>query len=160
MKSSAKSKPATKRKVTAKIPYHPVVEKTPTGTKVTFTPKVVKEPEYRKELGRINSIKLGTGGYQDAQFGLSVGLEGVGLEGIGWATGDFKGFWSLDITIDKYTHWTEVDRSKGFSDTMRFINNLLREAKKTEINQLVGVPVEVTFDGMMLRSWRVLTEVL
>ena len=40
------------------------------------------------------------------------------------------------------------------------LNALLQDAKVTHVGELVGVPVEVTFDGMTLQSWRVLKEVL
>lgn len=109
----------------------------------------------RKELGKITSFKLGYGGYQDAMFGVSIGLGGSS-----WGVGDFKGAWSLDITVDKYTKWTEKDRDSEFAKAMRFINETLKKAHKTDIGQLVGVPVEVTFDGNCLKSWRILEEVL
>jgi len=43
---------------------------------------------------------------------------------------------------------------------MRFVSKLLKEAKVDNVDKLKGIPVEVTFDGMMLKEWRVLTEVL
>ena len=39
-------------------------------------------------------------------------------------------------------------------------NSLLNEAKVDDIKNLKGVPVEATFDGTLLKSWRILTEVL
>lgn len=43
---------------------------------------------------------------------------------------------------------------------MRFISKLLKEAKVDEVYQLKGKPVEVTFEGNMLKEWRLLTEVI
>jgi hypothetical protein len=43
---------------------------------------------------------------------------------------------------------------------MRYVSSLLKDAKVNSVDQLKGKPVEVTFDGNMLKSWRILTEVL
>lgn len=108
-----------------------------------------------KRLGRIRTVKFGYGGYQDVQFGITFDLGGDG-----WGVGDFKGAWSLDIKVDKYTKWTEQDRDKEFSKVMRYINTLLQQAKKLDVKDLVEVPVEVEFENMTLKSWRILKEVL
>lgn len=108
-----------------------------------------------KKMGKIVNLNLGYGGYQDAQFGLSVNLGGKG-----WAVHDFKGCWSISTKCDEYCRWTEGDRNKSFSDTMRFINDLLIKAKKESIDQLKNVPIEVTFENGLLKSWRILEEVL
>ena len=108
-----------------------------------------------KRIGKINSISLGYGGYQDAQFGLSVDFTSKN----GWGVSDFKGCWSTD-TKSKGCKWTEKDRDASFAETMRLINKLLSESNKKSLDQLKGTPVEVTFDGNMLKSWRILTEVI
>jgi len=107
------------------------------------------------KLGKIENILFGYGGYQNAMFGLSITLSGKG-----WGVGDFKGGWSLDITVGEYTKWTEEDRDKEFAKVCRFTNKLLQDAKKQTIDQLKNIPVEVTFDGNSLKSWRILTEVI
>jgi hypothetical protein len=43
---------------------------------------------------------------------------------------------------------------------MRFVSKLLKEAKVNSVDKLKGIPVEVTFDGNILKDWRILTEVL
>jgi hypothetical protein len=43
---------------------------------------------------------------------------------------------------------------------MRYVSTLLKEAKVNSVDMLKGKPVEVTFDGNTLKSWRILTEVL
>ncbi len=111
----------------------------------------------RTEIGKIQSITFGNGGYQDCMFGISVGL---GSDKNCWGCDDFKGAWGLGITVDKHTKWTEKDRDAEFAKTMRFINELLIKAKKSDVYKLVGVPVEVTFENNTLKSWRVLEEVL
>ena len=43
---------------------------------------------------------------------------------------------------------------------MRFLDKLLSEAKKSDVTELKGIPVEITFDENMLKEWRILKEVL
>jgi hypothetical protein len=56
--------------------------------------------------------------------------------------------------------WTEQDRGQELAEICRFLSSLLKAAKREHVGQLVGVPVEVTFDGNVLKDWRVLEEVL
>jgi hypothetical protein len=112
--------------------------------------------EKRKELGRITRAEFGLGGYQDVQLGLSVTIESSKGS---WGVGDFKGGWSL-LLDSSDAQWDEADRDKSYSDTMRFVDKLLTESKKSSVDKLKGTPVEVVFDGNVLVSWRVLTEVL
>ena len=110
-----------------------------------------------KKIGKIQNIRLGYGGYQDAQFGLTVDLYSSKEY---WGVTDFKGFWSTSHKCDKSCKWSEKDRDESFAKIMRFINQLLTESNKHSLDELKNVPVEVTFDGMTLKSWRILTEVL
>jgi hypothetical protein len=109
-----------------------------------------------KELGKIESVKFGYGGYQDAMFGVTIGLRFGGCMG----TVDFKGAWSSDIEVNDRTKWTEEDRSKQNDETVRFLNKIMKDANVRNITDLVGIPVEVTSEGMTMKSWRVLTEVI
>ena len=106
-------------------------------------------------LGKISNISLGIGGYQDCMMGLSVTLEGSG-----WGVNDFKGFWGTGIEVSRNTKWTEGDRAEQYAEVMYFINSLLAKSKKSNLNDLKGVPVEVSFNGNCLVSWRVLEEVI
>ncbi len=109
-----------------------------------------------KKLGKIESVRFGHGGYQDACIGLSVTL-GNGS----WGVGDFKGAWDPEmIKRSDSTQWTEEDRSKGIDETIRLVSKLLKDAKVDSVDKLKNIPVEVTFEGMMLKEWRILTEVL
>ena len=105
------------------------------------------------ELGKIKSVRFGFGGYQDAQFGLTVDMGGDG-----WGVGDFKGWWSSPPSSG--AKWTEADRREGFSDLTLWLIDLMTQAKVHDVADLHGVPVEITFDGNLLKSWRVLSEVL
>jgi len=112
----------------------------------------------KKELGKINSVKIGLGGYNDAMFGVTIGLEGKG-----WGVGDFiSGGWDINI-IDRYPDckWTESDRDKMQSDMIKKISNLLAQARVKNLEELKGKPVEVFFDeNNTLKEWKILTEVL
>ncbi|MBW2595117.1 MAG: hypothetical protein JRC93_03945 [Deltaproteobacteria bacterium] len=70
------------------------------------------------------------------------------------------GAWSIRTKVSKYTEWTEADRDAQLAKTMRYLNQLLIDAKKQHVNELVGVPVEIVFNDGMLSSWRILTEVV
>lgn len=107
----------------------------------------------RKELGRIERITFGWGGYQDAQFGLSVTLSGKG-----WGVGSFRGAWGIKRSDG--AEWTEEDRLKELGETCLYLRDLLTAAKKQTVDQLVGAPIEATFEGNKLSSWRILDEVL
>lgn len=108
-----------------------------------------------KRIGKIQSISFGFGGYQDAQIGVSVTL---GSDKEGWGAYDFRGHWSIECS--KNCKWSEHDRRTALGDMVMWVGDLLNSAKKTKLDQLKGVPVEVTFDGNTLKKWRVLTEVI
>jgi hypothetical protein len=107
----------------------------------------------RKELGKISRASWGRGGYQDAQVGVSFSLEGKG-----WGVCDFWGHWGTKHS--DHCKWSEVDRLVGIGEAAMRLNALLETAKKYSVADLVGVPVEVTFDGNALKEWRLLEEVL
>ena len=112
--------------------------------------------DMEKKLGKIESVRFGHGGYQDACLGLSVTLSGGG-----WGVNDFKGTWDAEmIKVSEYTKWDEKDRAKGYDETMRFLSKLLKEAKVSSVDKLKGVPVECSFEGTLLKEWRILTEVI
>lgn len=107
----------------------------------------------RIELGRITHAKFGFGGYQDAMVGLSITIGGKS-----WTCGDFKGDWGMDRT--EHCKWSEEDRLAGLGRACMFLRDLLAAAHKQDVSGLVGLPIEATFDGNTLQSWRLLTEVL
>jgi hypothetical protein len=110
----------------------------------------------KKELGKIDTVSFGLGGYQDCMLGIhfSFSFNGAGVC-------ESKSAWDFNrIECTERCKWTEEDRSKEYSEVMRFISDLLKDSKKKSVRELVGVPVECTFNGGILKSWRVLTEVL
>ena len=105
-----------------------------------------------KELGKIREAYVGIGGYQDAMLGfyLDFDLNGLGISA-------WEGFWTTKCTDN--CKWTEDDRDGKFVDVMRLVWNTLEDAKVKRVQDLVGVPVEVTIEGNALKSWRILKEV-
>jgi len=122
----------------------------------------------RKVLGKIESVDFGHCGYQECCIGISFTL--VGETG---GVSDAKCVWdpnmitapnpssnSIEIDSVESTGWTEKDRSKQNDEVMRYISDLLHQAKIHSLNDLQGVPVEITYEGNTLQSWRILTEVI
>lgn len=107
----------------------------------------------RKELGRIKSFDIGLGGYDGAMFGMSVSLGGTG-----WGVNDFDGTWTR--TPDQHCQWTVEDQTKHWGEMCRRVADLMTKAKVKTCAEMVGIPVEITFTGNKLESWRILEEVL
>lgn len=109
-----------------------------------------------KKLGKILDVKFGLGGYQDSMLGIWFTL---GTDG--WGVGDGRGFWDPElIDRSKNTEWSEKERDENFSKIMRYTSKLLKEAKVGSIEKLKNKPIEVTFDGNVLKEWRILSEVI
>ncbi len=102
------------------------------------------------ELGKITSVTFGC---QDSRLGISFVLSGKN-----WGVGDFWG--TTSIAYNEHCQWTEEDRLLELGVVALRIRDVLNEANKTSIDQLIGMPVEVTFDNSILVSWRILTEVI
>jgi hypothetical protein len=111
----------------------------------------LERPE-QKWLGKITVAEFGYGGYDDAMIGLTFCFVGE------YGTTDFFGTWAMPPS--KSAAWSVADQRNHFADAVEKLNEILRLAKKKHVGQLVGVPVEVTSQGGLLKSWRVLTEVL
>ena len=107
----------------------------------------------KKELGKIKRFDIGLGGYDGAMFGLTVDL---GSDG--WGVSDFIGTWSRKP--DEYCKWTEADQIKHLGEMCRLVADLMIKAKVQTAADMVGIPVEITFDYNKLSSWRILEEVL
>lgn len=107
----------------------------------------------RTELGKITSAKYGLGGCQGAQFGLSVSLGGEA-----WGVSDFWGFWADPPS--PHAKWSEHEQMDEYAQVAGRVRDLVKSAKVQHVGQLVGKPVQVMFEGQLLVSWRILTEVL
>ena len=107
------------------------------------------------ELGRIVSVKLGDGGYDDAMFGFTFYLS----TGSGGSVCDFWGTWGHEP--NESCKWTKTEQNEVFLDCFLRVKKLMKQAKVSNFNQLKNVPIEITWDDKnRLKSWRILTEVL
>ncbi|MDH4263948.1 MAG: hypothetical protein OEV78_12990 [Spirochaetia bacterium] len=109
-----------------------------------------------KKLGKITNIKFGIGGYQDAMLGLHYSFSGDG-----WSADSSESAW--DCELIKWSincKWSESDRDKQYTDIMRSVSKLLKQAKVDSVDKLKNIPVEVLFENYALKSWRILEEVL
>jgi hypothetical protein len=107
----------------------------------------------RKVLGKIEKAFFGMGGYQDAMIGI-----GFNLSGDGGMVHDFWGDWATKHS--EGCQWTHAERITRLGEVSWRIRELLSDARVDTVERLAGKPIEITYDGMMLKSWRVLTEVL
>lgn len=109
-----------------------------------------------KKLGKIEKVSFGLGAYQGSMLGLHVTISGSG-----WGVSTGKSAWDKNmIECSDRAEWTEEGRSREYDEIVRYISDLLLDAKVHEISLLAGMPVEATFDGNTIKDWRILTEVL
>lgn len=107
----------------------------------------------RTELGKIKTAQFGWGGYNESMVGVTFDLGGAG-----WGVGDHWGAWGTERT--EYCKWTEDERLRQLGEVCMRLAALLKAAKVEHVANLPGTPVEVTFEGNTLKSWRVLEEML
>lgn len=108
----------------------------------------------KKYLGKIESVQFGFVGYQDAMMGLRVSID---MKGSG-VTAQITGGWIVERSKD--TQWSEKDRIIEHGEMLLKVTEILKQAKVDCVSKLKGIPVECTFEGLELKSWRVLEEVL
>lgn len=105
-------------------------------------------------LGKIREVKFGFGGYQECEVGLTAVLSMQGSEVVGFISGGYA------QAPSKTASWTVEDQRRKFAMLTKEIIELLQKAKVDDVAKLKGIPVEVTLDGNLLKSWRILDEVL
>lgn len=111
------------------------------------------ELDFEQRLGKITKATYGIGGYDDTQFGLTLEFK----DALG-CVGHFNGFWIGKPSSN--AEWTTDDQTMRLGGTALALYALLCDAKKTRVEELVGVPVQLTFKGQSLIAYRILTEVL
>jgi len=68
--------------------------------------------------------------------------------------------WDPQTVNSDKAKWSGEDRDKDLSIIMRRISELLDAAKVSSLSELNGKPVEITISENMIKSWRILTEVI
>lgn len=106
--------------------------------------------EGRKELGKISAVSFGRNSDRPFLFGLELTFSGKG-----WGT-----FTMLNANMSDTCKWSEDERNAAFFEICKRINKLLEDANVDSVDELVGIPVEVTFENKTLSDFRILTEVL
>lgn len=99
-----------------------------------------------EELGKIESVKFG---FEEYLFGLSLTLSGKS-----WGVG--TGYYYNPNA----TNVTEEENDKYLKEMTDKIQKLLKDAKVNSIHDLKNKPVLCTFDGSLIKDFRILTEVL
>lgn len=84
--------------------------------------------------------------------------------GFGGRDDDMIGFWlAFEYEYDKYYSAMGkgcFENRPIYEEIMRDVYDTLKKAKKQRVEELVGVPVEVTLNDYGICDWRILTEVL
>lgn len=114
---------------------------------------ITKGSDVETKLGKIESVKYGIGGYQDAQFGLHLTISGKA-----WGVQTSDAFWAMEPS--SRAEWGKSDQDVFFAALTRRIIALLDAAKCDSVDKLKGKPVSCVFDGNALQSWQILEDVL
>ena len=107
-----------------------------------------------KHLGKLKSFDFIK---EDGRIGIRATVE----SNEGGALDTSLMAWSpSSVEVTEHTKWTENDRDSQLASIFRKIDSLMEEAKVTKLTQMAGIPIEIEFENSMLKSWRILTEVL
>ena len=106
-----------------------------------------------KRLGKIDFAEFGT--IRDYPF--LIGLQ------LGFRLGDKTwigdgGRYTVNITPN--CKWGTKERTEAVTQTVEFVNNILKAANVNYVSELIGKPVEVTIENNTFKDFRILTEVL
>lgn len=107
----------------------------------------------KKELGKIESVEYGLCRDRGFLMGITFVLK---FPGAGCVSAN-------EVNMSEHTEycrWTIEDQNKQIVELMHYIKKLLTDAKVNKVSELKNIPIEATFDGNMLESFRILTEVL
>jgi hypothetical protein len=106
-----------------------------------------------EKIGVIERVKCGIGGYQDCQVVFEFQLKGKGWETIhvmecGWAHVSKE---DLQKPNSSYK-WTHESRIQQMGEKFWEVIEVMKDAKVSELNKLVGKPVVVKFDSEFGRN--------
>ena len=105
-----------------------------------------------KLLGKIDFAEFGT--IKDYPFLIGLQL-GFSMNGCAVMDGG-----KYCVNISDQCKWENHDRSDVLTNSIEYINDVLKEAKVNYVSQLVGKPVEVLIKDNTFSGFRILTEVL
>lgn len=109
-----------------------------------------------KKLGKIQEVHIGIGGYSAGMIGFNFTL---GSDSGYWGVStEWEGHWAIERSDT--AKWTESERIENLGIAFMTLAKLLKDANKTDVYSLKGTPIEATFDGMVLKEWRILKEVI
>lgn len=110
------------------------------------------------EVGIIETVSFGKGGYQGVMIGYNFTL------------GSKKGAWGCQTNIgaywttpeDRLEHckWTHNDRIVGLGKATWEVYLLMEKAKVDKLEDLVGIPIKAYFTNGALISFEIFEEVL
>jgi len=104
-----------------------------------------------KLLGKITSAEFGQVKDNEYLFGLQLTFI---LGCVGVSTNQYC------ENISKECDWPTLTRACAFTKIIDDINQILTDAQCHYVSELVNKPVEVTVENMMIKEFRILTEVL
>jgi hypothetical protein len=109
-------------------------------------------------FGKIKEVRFGIVG--DIFMGICLSF-GSDADGAGWAVDWSKGFHDFNRNPhSQYCKWTPESNNENCVGVMKYISDLLNDAKVSDVYQLKGKPVEVVFENNCIKSWRLLKEVI
>ena len=104
-----------------------------------------------KKLGKIDFAEFGT--IKDYPF--LIGLQ------LGFQLGDKTGIGDGGrYTVNISPEWETRERTETITQTIEFVNDILKAAKVHYVSGLINKPVEVTIENNTFKDFRILTEVL
>ena len=104
-----------------------------------------------KKLGKISRVEFGIHDDYPNLVGIKFTFSGVG--------------WGVQSGVSAYVE-DESDEPMGAQNQidacamLQRVKSILKDAKVKNISELIGKPVEVTFDNNLFKDFRILTEVL
>lgn len=103
------------------------------------------------KFGKINSVRFGQCYDRPFLFGIFFDLS---FDGYGASFNE-----SYNISPD--CKWScEGEKRAAFMAMCEYVNGLLNDAMVNYVDELKGKPIEVTVENHMVKSFRILTEVL
>lgn len=98
------------------------------------------EGELIEEVGKIQWVEFGFGGYQGSMIGFTFKLGGKS----GWGVHQFFACgWAEDPSESAL--WTKESRIKNSGEQLWKVVELLKKAKKDNLVQLIGTPIKAYF---------------